>query len=78
MKKNNRMFNECYCNTCEKSIKYLGIARHRAMHRDKKEDCSITFTDGNTYFWKYSEQKNKSYQTTDEAIAKELAKRQAE
>lgn len=63
MKKNIRIFNECYCNTCEKFTKYLG--RHRAFHREKKEDCSITYPDGNTYIWKCSEQKNKSYQTPE-------------
>ena len=39
----------CYCHTCEKSFHYLGIARHRAMHRDRKETCKITYTCGDTY-----------------------------
>ena len=39
----------CYCYTCKKSFHYLGIARHRAMHRDKKENCEITYTNGDTY-----------------------------
>ncbi|TDI97000.1 MAG: hypothetical protein E2O29_01835 [Deltaproteobacteria bacterium] len=43
-----------YCHTCRKEFHHLGIARHRAMHRDKKEDCRITFTNGDTYTWDYS------------------------
>jgi len=41
--------NWCYCLTCKRNIRSLGIARHRAMHRDKKEDCTITYSDGKTY-----------------------------
>jgi len=44
----------CYCHTCNKYFHYLGIARHRAKHRDKKEDCKITFTNGETYRWNYA------------------------
>lgn len=44
----------CYCFTCHKFFHYLGIARHRAKHRDKKEDCQITFTSGRTFKWEYS------------------------
>jgi hypothetical protein len=44
----------CYCHVCKKYFHYLGIARHRAKHRDKKEDCTITFTNGKTYKWDYS------------------------
>lgn len=44
----------CYCHTCEKFFHYLGITRHRAMHRDKKEDCEITYTYGDTYIHKFS------------------------
>lgn len=45
----------CYCHTCEKSFHYLGINRHRAMHRDRKEDCKITYTHGDTYTFGYAE-----------------------
>ncbi len=38
-----------YCHTCKKAFHYLGINRHRAMHRDKKEYCKITYTQGDTY-----------------------------
>lgn len=41
--------NLCYCVTCAKEIRSLGIARHRAMHRDKKEDCIISYSNGFTY-----------------------------
>lgn len=44
----------CYCHTCKKSFHYLGIAKHRMGHRERKEDCKITFTHGDTYSWKYS------------------------
>ena len=45
----------CYCHTCKKYFHYLGINRHRAMHRDKKEHCKITFTYGNTVTYKFDE-----------------------
>lgn len=44
----------CYCHNCETSFHYLGIASHRASHRNRHEDCVITFTDGTTKMWKYS------------------------
>lgn len=48
---------DCYCHTCGRDFHYLGIARHRAMHRDRKENCEITFTDGNTIKWNYGKKK---------------------
>jgi hypothetical protein len=45
---------DCYCHTCDKEYHHLGIARHRAMHRDKKEDCEITFSNGKTYIYHYN------------------------
>lgn len=45
--------NICYCHTCKRYIKSLGIARHRAAHRDREEDCEITFSKGVTYLYKY-------------------------
>lgn len=45
---------DCYCYTCKKEIHHLGIARHRAMHRDKKQDCTIKFSKGDVYSWIYS------------------------
>lgn len=32
-----------YCYTCGCGFHPLGIARHRAMHRDRKENCVIRF-----------------------------------
>jgi len=44
----------CYCHTCERSFHYLGIANHRKAHRLRREDCTITFTYGETITWKFS------------------------
>lgn len=44
----------CYCVTCAKKFHPLGIMRHRAMHRDKKENCEITYSNGDTYLHDYS------------------------
>lgn len=46
----------CYCHTCNKEMHYLGINRHRAMHRDKKENCEITYTHGDRYKFNYDKQ----------------------
>lgn len=35
-----------YCYTCKKSFASMGIARHRAMHRDKREGCEIEDAEG--------------------------------
>lgn len=43
-----------YCYTCCKSFKSLGVARHRAMHRDKEEDCLIQYLDGSMYLHEFS------------------------
>ena len=45
----------CYCHTCEKPFHYLGIARHRTAHKEHKEYCEITYTNGDTYCHKYGE-----------------------
>ena len=45
----------CYCYTCKKDFHHLGIMRHRATHRDKKENCTIEFTHGNVVEYKYGE-----------------------
>ena len=44
----------CYCRTCDKWFDPHGIARHRAMHRDKKEDCVIRYTAGDVYRHEFS------------------------
>lgn len=38
----------CFCHTCDKAFNSLGIARHRTMHYDKGESCTITFKNGTT------------------------------
>jgi len=43
----------CYCYACEKHFHPLGIARHRAAHRDKKENCKIMFSDGTVKEWHF-------------------------
>jgi len=45
----------CYCHTCGKYFHHLGIARHRAKHRDKQENCKITYTNGDTYLHTFTE-----------------------
>jgi hypothetical protein len=52
-----KYFKTCYCYTCDKEFHCLGIMRHRAMHRDKKEDCKIEYTHRDTYIHKYSKNK---------------------
>lgn len=44
----------CYCFNCKKDFNHLGIMRHRAMHRDKKEKVKIMYGDGTTYVHDYS------------------------
>ena len=44
---------DCRCHTCKRDIHHLGIMRHRAMHRDRGEDCKITFSTGETYRYAY-------------------------
>jgi len=48
----------CYCHNCKKWFHYLGITRHRAMHRDRNEDCIIMYTKGDTYKHIYSKKLN--------------------
>lgn len=47
----------CYCFTCDKEFNRLGIARHRAMHRDKKENCKIIFEDGRVVNYTFEDKK---------------------
>lgn len=49
---------DCYCKTCDKDFNHLGIARHRAMHRKKREDCKIVYSDGSEVSYKFSEEVN--------------------
>jgi hypothetical protein len=54
MKKRVTGCKDCYCHTCKRDFHYLGISRHRAMHRDKKEDCVISYTNGDRYRHEFS------------------------
>ena len=47
-----------YCHTCKRYFHYLGISRHRAMHRDRNEDCKITYSNGDTYIHAYGTKRN--------------------
>lgn len=48
----------CYCNTCNRSFHPLGIMRHIAMHRDRCENCIVTFTYGDTYKYNFESKDN--------------------
>lgn len=47
------------CLTCQKDFHHLGIARHRAMHKDKKEECKLENYGGERFYWDYRERKVK-------------------
>ena len=47
------MSKSCYCHTRRKHFNPLGIMRHRAMHRNKGENCEITYTNGDRIFHKF-------------------------
>lgn len=44
-----------YCHTCKRYLHPLGMARHRSMHKDKKENCEIEYSDGRIRCFKFSE-----------------------
>lgn len=44
-----------YCHTCDRHFHHLGIARHTAMPRDRREDCTVTYTHGDTFTFAFSE-----------------------
>jgi hypothetical protein len=43
-----------YCKTCDLYFHPMGIARHRAMHRDRKEDCTIETPSGLVVSYNFS------------------------
>lgn len=43
------------CINCNKELKTLGMTRHRAMHRDRKEYCQMMDSDGNIHHYHYEE-----------------------
>jgi hypothetical protein len=48
-----------YCHSCKKEFSPFGIARHRASHRDKKEDCFIEYSDGKKVQHLFSKKRKK-------------------
>lgn len=48
---------DCYCYTCERGFHHLGVARHRAKHRDNGENCRIQYSDGRITFYNYEGRK---------------------
>lgn len=44
---------DCYCISCDRNIHHLGIMSHRAMHRRRKENCRIQFSDGRTVSYRF-------------------------
>jgi hypothetical protein len=64
-------YKSCFCFTCNKSYHYLGIARHRAMHRDKKEDCEIQYSNGEIYLHIFSKGNNKDIARESEGVMNE-------
>ena len=52
----------CYCRTCDRAFHYLGIMRHRAMHREKRENCEITYTHGNSTRHLYGEKTEENHE----------------
>ena len=51
---------DCECLTCDREIHHLGIMRHRAMHRDRQEDCTIVYSDGRATHHQFSKSKGPS------------------
>ena len=44
----------CYCHTCGKPLHSLGLASHRAMHRNKGENCRIENSHGEISKYKFA------------------------
>lgn len=40
--------------TCGRAFHYLGTTNHRLGHRNRRRDCTITFTYGDTHTYEYS------------------------
>ena len=56
---------DCHCYTCAREFHSLGIARHRAMHRDRGEDCEILYSDGAIYKHNFAARAGSSPKDTD-------------
>nr|DAF05730.1 MAG TPA: C2H2 type zinc-finger protein [Caudoviricetes sp.] len=66
MKYTTRTDKSCYCHTCNKDFHYLGINRHVAMHRDKRQRCKVTYTYGDTYIYPFDELGKRPNQTNSQ------------
>ena len=53
MNKSTKIDQDCYCYTCGVYYNHMGIARHRAMHRDKNENCDIVYSTGKRFEHRY-------------------------
>lgn len=51
----------CFCYLCNKPFHYLGIARHVAMHRDRKETCLVKYSDGKTYRYQFGDERTPNH-----------------
>lgn len=49
------MDKNCYCYACNKSIASLGVASHRAMHRRRKENCTIRYSNGKILHYQFEQ-----------------------
>lgn len=43
-----------YCHTCRRALKPLGTPNHRAAHRRRHENCTITLASG-TWEYRYAD-----------------------
>jgi len=57
---------ECHCYKCDKDFHSLGIMSHRAMHRRKREDCTIMYTNGDTFAYLFSRNASSQKANTDQ------------
>ena len=58
------MDKNCWCHTCGRALHYLGISNHRLGHRNRREDCTITSTYGDTHTYEYSKWDERGWQPT--------------
>lgn len=52
--KDGKNWPDCYCYTCDRDIHHLGIMSHRAAHKRRNEDCTISFSDGREVTYNFS------------------------
>jgi hypothetical protein len=58
--KRREMIRDCYCHTCEEEYHHMGIQSHRAKHRNRLEDCTITYSNGKTCTNEFSKYRPKA------------------